>query len=524
MSAGVGRVGAHRWVAMAVVCVVALAAYAPSFSVPFQFDDYARIVENERLRRGELAAGVAALGNSRLLPSATVALNYAVGEDDTCGYHIVNFLIHLLAAVAVFQLALALCRTPRLRDTWLGGQSTALATGAALLFACHPIQTQGVTYIIQRTASMATMFYVWSVVAYVNARNRSVFPSGLSSRPLYVACALLAVCAILSKENAVSLPLALMLTEWVFYGRRVRLRTVGLFALGALLLLAIPVAWKVLSWRPVGQLAATESRFDFAMQAVLAQGAAPFQKIGPIDYFLTQLTVLPRYLALVVLPWGLNVDHDIPLEHGMSPAVAGGFALLVALLVLGVYAARRWPLVGFGILWFFVALSVESSFLPITDVMMEHRVYLAMPGIALALASPFAWAFHRRPRAAAIVGVPVVALLAVLTFARNQVWQTPLSLWSDAASKSPNKARVHVNVGVAYHGLDRLDDAIRHYCRALEIDPNIALAEENLQIALDQQGRFEEIMGRLIAEAPSVKGVPEGAVLIELNTASVVCP
>jgi tetratricopeptide (TPR) repeat protein len=143
--------------------------------------------------------------------------------------------------------------------------------------------------------------------------------------------------------------------------------------------------------------------------------------------------------------------------------------------------------VGFGILWFFVALSVESSLFPIRDVMNEHRMYLAMPGVSLVAASLFTAAVRRRPAVSFALGGAVAALLCALTFARNEVWQTQLSLWMDALQKSPDKARVHVNVGTALQLEGRLDEAIPYYCRALEIDPKSARAHYHLEVVLEQK-------------------------------------
>ena len=496
-------------------------AYLPSFHVPFQFDDYARIVDNVKLREGTgVLQGLAWLGSSRILPALSLALNYAIGQDDTFGYHVGNLLVHLLASLGVFELALALCRTPRLRDSPLAERPLPLAAAAAWLFACHPVQTQAVTYIIQRFAAMATLFYLWAVVLYVQARNRGLQEEGGGSRIRYAGALLLALFAVLSKENTVSLPAAVLLTEWIFFDRRLRWRALAPYAVAGILVVAIPLGWKIVTWRPIGA-AARSSWLAAAKQSILAQGVNPSQVASPPAYWLTQLTVLPRYLGLVFWPSDLNVDHDIPIATGASWEVAGGLTLLAVLLAFGFWCARRWPLIGFGILWFFIAMSVETLF-PLSDVMMEHRMYLAMPGASMVFASLFARAFVRRPLLSVSAATPLIVLLVVLTFDRNQVWRTPLSLWSDAARKSPNKARVHVNLGVAYHGLHRLDDAIREYCQALKIDPGIELARDNLEIALEDEGRLDEAMGKVVASGQKAGG-PPGSVILELDVERV-CP
>lgn len=516
---------ARAALAFALVAVLALAAYVPSFSVPFQFDDYVRIFDNEHLKEGLSFEAIGWLGSARIVPATTVVLNFLVNGENTFGYHVVNFAVHLLATLAVFQLALAVCATPRLRATALAQHRLMLATAAAFIFACHPLQTQAVTYIIQRFASMAALFYVWCVVFYLRGRIRSA--AGRPALWMYLAAMLMAVGAILSKENAASLPLAILLSEWVFYDGLRSPRAVARVALLAALFVVIPLAWKVATVRPPRGVTQPTTRMERVIRdlgRVLAQPKEYATGVSPVDYFLTQCTVLPRYLGLLALPINLNVDHDVVVASGLSPAVVLGLVGLLALTAFGFAAARRGSLVGYGILWFFIAMSVESSLLPISDVMVEHRMYLAMPGLALALASLFTQMYRARPAPAAVGGAIIAATLLGLTFARNQVWLTPLSLWSDAALKSPRKARVHVNVGVAEHMLEHLDEAIDAYCRALALDPDLTTAQENLEIALEQQGRLDAIINELVQKGQPVAEGPEGAMMVDFDIAGAVCP
>lgn len=503
----------------AAVAVLAIVAYLPSFSVPFQFDDWARIGSNPALDRGDWWHAIGWLGGARILPAITLALNYVLNRDHTFAYHLVNLAVHLIASLGVYWLALLASRTPRLEASAAGRQPAAFAGAAALLFACHPLQTQAVTYIVQRVAAMAAMFYIWSVTAYVAARLRDDVGDRRGARRRYAACAALALAAVLSKENAVTLPVMLALTEIAFFGRR-RLGALLRYALLAAPLPLLPIAWKLLARR--GRMSgASWSAWLAAAWRSPSLSPAP---LGPLDYFLTQLTVLPRYLALLLLPLGLNVDHDVPTATSpLAPPVLGGLMLLVALAALGIWALRSRPLAGYGILWFFIAESVESTFLPIDDVMMEHRMYLAMPGFALLFAAAYCAARERWRAPARVAAAAVAAALVVLTYTRNQVWRTPLSLWSDAARKSPGKARVQVNLGVAYHVENRLDEAIRHYCAALRVDPEIGLARDNIEIALEQQGRLDEVIPQVVPKRLAAPHAPPGAVVLDVDVSQVVC-
>jgi hypothetical protein len=197
--------------------------------------------------------------------------------------------------------------------------------------------------------------------------------------------------------------------------------------------------------------------------------------------------VVPRYLRITVAPYGLNVDHDAPVVRAITTPVLAGAALLLMLALLGLFASSRWPLLSYGILWMFVALSVESSVLPIRDPMVEHRMYLAMPGAAFIAALVFAWLRSHVPVLASIGGIAVVGALAVTTFKRNQVWQTPLALWGDAVEQAPNKARPHANLATALYRAGRVDQAIAHYCWALRLDPTDNQTRSNLNALSEAQ-------------------------------------
>ena len=471
----------------ALVCAVTLLAYARSFSSSFQLDDNSQIIANPVMARPSVQ-GILEFGGARVVPFVTLVLNYRLGGEEPFGYHVVNFAIHLLATLAVFRLALALCRTPRLRDTWLAAQSLAFATAAAFVFACHPIQIQAVTYVVQRMSAMAAMFYVGSVVLYVRARNAQLGLGPGRVAWAYVGSALLALGAFFSKENAASLPLAILLTELAFYpsadgGRLLRL------APFAALVLVIPLTWWMFGIRPGYRFDpdAPVGQHIKDLLDLLIFRASPGSHVTSLEYALTQAVVIPRYLRMVVLPWGFNVDHDVPTARALAGPVFGGLAVLAGLLGCALWAWRRSIIIAFAILWLFVGLSVESSVLPIRDAMVEHRIYLAMPGVALIAGWVFAWTFQRRRATALIFGAACVLLLASLTFARNEVWRTPLALWTDALAKSPNKARVQVNIGTALHDQHRLDEAIAHYCQALALDPDHRQARHNLDVALAQQ-------------------------------------
>jgi protein O-mannosyl-transferase len=202
------------------------------------------------------------------------------------------------------------------------------------------------------------------------------------------------------------------------------------------------------------------------------------------DYLLTQSTVIVRYLQLMVFPSGQNVDYDYPVYHSFfHPEVILSCLLIVSMSGAGLYflfrRGKQVPsakLTAFGILWFFIALSVESSVIPILDVIFEHRVYLPSVGFFVAVAVSltamkeklevrYPWIRKAAPVAAGLI----ITLLAGAAYARNMVWQDELTFWSDVVEKSPNKPRGYLNLGLAYQNRQDLEKALAYYNKALSI-------------------------------------------------------
>jgi protein O-mannosyl-transferase len=491
-----------RWQRYSLFGAVALAgalAYARTLSAPFEFDDFDQILHNPAVQH-PTAQGLVLWGRTRLIPYVTLALNWQVGGDDPLGYHLVNIAIHLLTTFLVFRLALALCLTPRVRDMPVAANALPFATAAAVLFACHPIQIQAVTYIVQRVTSLAALFYIATIFLYVTARNRQQGDAGSGTRA-YAASLLCAMGALLCKENAATLPLAILMVEWLLEPPGSPRRSVRQWVPFFVPVVVAPLIWLIF-WRAPNRLIMVTGA-DATWLEKLLRAAAPSGPVSPLAYFLTQCTVIPRYLALVVLPWGFNVDHDVPMVSGLSMATAGGFLLLAVLLACGIVARRRWPLISFGILWFFLTLAVESSFLPLGDAMMEHRMYLPMAGIAIAFGSVFARAYESRR-----------ALSIAVTLLRNEVWRSQLDLWTDALAKSPHKARVHANLGAFLFDSGKIDESIPYFCAALDLDPQHPTARGNLQLAVEAQ-----IDRRLEAEDEDVEVIvdQDGRLVVDLD-------
>jgi tetratricopeptide (TPR) repeat protein len=247
--------------------------------------------------------------------------------------------------------------------------------------------------------------------------------------------------------------------------------------------------------------------------------AADVSKISRIDYLLTQFTVVVTYLRLLVLPINQNLDHDVPVYHNfLSPPVFLSFLFLSSLFAVAAILFYRstvrikhvnsgldqspstpphYRLISFGILWFFITLSVESSILPLGELIAEYRLYLPSIGVFIAFTSflhLFLGRFSTDPKRVQTIFIPVLALtVAVLSFtahARNHVWKDEITLWEDAARKSPAKLRPRQNLGTYNQIAGRLEEAKRDLLVALEIDPGNFEIHNNLGIVYRKLGDY----------------------------------
>ncbi len=425
--------------ALFIIAAAALAAYANSFHTPFVFDDNHTVVENIGIRNlGDLRAVFTSDYAGRPLLFLTFALNYTAGALNPFGYHLVNFILHIATSFIVFLLLENILARETIVD-----RRWALAGG--LLFALHPMNVEAVTYISSRSDGLATFFYYSAFGLAIAAGFR------LNGKSL-VALALFAA-GLLTKETAVTLPA--LLTVFVLQFETEKRRE-------ALPLLAS--FWMMLPLFFLYRM--------FALGVALEEHAEP--AATPHDYLLTQLTVVPlRYLPRLFVPINQSVDADIGMKTTLfDPSVMLGGALAAAALVFAFVQFRKQRAYSFATLWFLGTLSVTSSFYPILDTYAERRLYIAIPAFALAAAFSLARLTDIRP--AAHKGVTaamaaVLALFAIMTFQRNAVFSSAISLYEDAVSKGSEKSRVYVGLAEAYMAagmMDKAEDTIRFAIKA----------------------------------------------------------
>jgi tetratricopeptide (TPR) repeat protein len=467
-----------------IVLILALGclAYANSISVPLQLDD------NQTLGNAwkNVASGwsFTAPGASRWLADVTFALNRTLHGFHPGGYHLLNLAIHLGAALLVyglFSIILKQCAAHPSDSIEVPYLATFVPITTALLFVNHPIQTEAVTYIVQRYSSLATFFYLLALWLFFRARQamtRSVLHVA-SVSAWWFGFTLAALCAMKCKQISMTLPLLTVLCEALFF-RGVLLRKTAFVLLLTALFAVVPL-------QEISSRAALPNQ---SLSQQLQVASSETDQISRTSYFLTQQRVEATYLRLLLLPIKQNLDYDYRLSTSLNePPVVAALLLHLSLLALAFAllirsgkpsaqplheTATAMRLLGFGIIWFYLTLAVESSFIPIRDVIYEHRLYLPSIGFFLAIASASGWLATRRPPLRTVTACVLAAILITLTTAtivRNRVWQSELGMWQDVIQKSPDKARSHFFAATFFVKQRLLDQAVENFVRAIELEP-----------------------------------------------------
>ncbi len=402
-------------------------------------------------------------------------LEYRLWGNRAAGYHLTNLLIHSLVSMLAF-LTLA---------KW--SKNIRLGALAGLIFALHPAHTQSVSWIAGRTDLFCGLFSLGVFYLYLHGRDQGG-PAAWKIIPL---AALSFTLALLAKELAVVLPALLILSEWFRPGPGKFTERRWLFSFYAMLA-AVLAIYFLLRVRVVGLA------LGYAGQSAhnwYPAGGADFSPLATI------LKIQGYYLQTLLLPIHLCFESRLtPSASFFDPQIgtgvlAGGFIL--ALVVVG---WRRWPEIGFGILWYLIALFPVSNLIPIFELTMEHFLYLPSLGYALALAGALirleaglkaegaGW-----PRKIFLTCViMLLALLAILTVNRNRVWKNDKTVFHDAVSKSLTRMRSNHNLGSAQLAESNPGAAMRSFQRALIGDPGDWADRYNLGKIYFQAGKDAE--------------------------------
>lgn len=463
------------------VCLLALlvvSCYSNTLDSPPVLDDFhtfvmAKMVHIHHFTIAHLfALSKTSFGWARWIPMVTFALDFLWGKGEIAYFHVTNIAIHLLCLLAVVFLVSQLVRASRweeMEGRFVSVQFFALAVAG--LWALNPVQTNAVTYLVQRMASLETLFYTLAVALYVLGRrmHRNSSPLPRQVFLCYAGCALSAVAAFLSKENSAMLPVMLLVTEWWFFTpdlpqkiwnhvkcsrRLVQLFYILLVLLGGLLFVHV---------------------FDVVIQGYQSRYFTLQERL------LTESRIVVWYLSLLVLPlpFRLSLEHDVYLSTSLlsPPTTLLAIIFWLGVVFLIIRFRKRYPLMTYGAIWFFLNLLIESTVVPL-ELVFGHRLYCPSIGFFLffvvAVLRIVRYCFAKLPPGElsklcwSLVAI-ICSCLAVLTFERNMAWQTPITINADNAAKAPLNPRAHANLAVAYARAKKYRDAIREADLAMKL-------------------------------------------------------
>ncbi|MBN2419477.1 MAG: tetratricopeptide repeat protein [Deltaproteobacteria bacterium] len=492
----------YHLIAAFAIFFIGIVIYFNTFSAPFVFDDAITITENRHVRLTHLDiksifnVGLKSLASKRPVANISFALNYYFGQYNVTGYHAVNIIIHLLNGILVYFLALNIFRrflpspaspatlnSSLLTDNSSNSSLLILISSlfSALIFTAHPIQTQSVTYIVQRMNSMAAMFYLLSLTLYIKGRMSLTNTKKLI---LFGACLVSWIMALGTKQTAVTLPFIIFLYEWYFirdldyawFRRQIP------YLFGIMIFVFI-LGYIYFNGNPFERIMAGYKYRDFTLA----------------ERLLTQPRVVLFYISLLLLPLPgrLNLLHSFDISHSLTDPITTlpSIIIIAGIIGLGVYFARKDRLVSFCIMWFFINLFLESSFIQL-ELVFEHRLYLPMFGFALLVPYLLFRFMPQRPKAAILIQALLILCLSAGTYARNDTWKNRITIWTDVVSKNPDTHRGHNGLGLALLDKKRLEEAVEHFSRALEIKPHDSMTCNNLGNALLALGEVDSAINQ----------------------------
>ena len=457
-----------------VVVAAGLLAYHNSFTGAFVFDDLASIPQNPTIRhlwpiwqplspphRGWLTV------EGRPLINLSLAVNYALGGYNVWGYHALNLAVHIFAGLALLGIVRRTLLQPALRDRF-GAAANELALTVAVLWTVHPLQTESVTYIIQRAESIMGLFYLLTLYCFI--RGAESLRAG-GGRLWYGLCVGACLLGMASKEVMATAPVMVMLYDRAFLSKSFR----EAWRRRRPLYLFLASTWVLLGWLAI---------------LTVSNALANAQHIGLTwwQYLATQPGVILHYLRLSVWPSPLCMNNPWPIARTWRAILPS--ALVVSILLgATAWAWRSNPVWGFVGAWFFLILAPSSSILPAHDAMYEHRMYLSLAAVvSVVMMGSYAVAGRR----SLVVFAAVAIGLGFLTWRRNQDYRSEVALWMDTVAKYPNEPMDHYNFGIILQRAGKIEEALSQYERAVSLRHDYAEAHNNLGIVLAEAGKTND--------------------------------
>ncbi|HUI06133.1 MAG TPA: tetratricopeptide repeat protein [Verrucomicrobiae bacterium] len=504
-----------------VVVAAGLLAYHNSFTGSFFHDDFGSILDNPTIRHlWPISQCLSPPHRNRLLRplvNLSLAISYAVSGYNVWGYHALNLTIHILAGLALLGIVRRTLLTPTLVSGF-GAGADELALATAVLWTVHPLQTESVTYISQRAESLMGLFYLLTLYCFIRGVEPSLMSNGNQLRGKgswqrrtrlwyglsVAACAL----GMASKEVMVTAPVMVMLYDHAFVSASFREAWRRRWSL----YLALSATWVVLAF-------VQTAGHNLATALTNAQSI----HLTWWEYLATQPGVILEYLRLSVWPSPLYLIHPWPIANTWL-SILPATVVVVILLGATVWAWRSCPAWGFLGAWFFLILAPSSSFIPLLDLIYEHRMYLSLAAVVSVFVIGLYWVAARRS-----LGLFAVAAIALgfLTWRRNEDYQRnphstlgialqragkiqeAIANYQQALQVTPDDALTHYNLGTALAEAGQVPEAIAQYEQAVQIQPDFAYAHNNLGLALAKLGRTPEAIAQYEQALRYLPDVPE---------------
>ncbi len=455
--------------AILLVAIVGI-IYSNTLDCGWYLDDYQNITKNYGIHmtrididslKNALYAAPSKEGIDRPLSYFTFALNWYWGQDDVKGYHIVNIGIHILASIFLFLAIILLFQSPNIRESD-SNNIYFVALLSSVLWAIHPIQIQAVTYIVQRMTSMAALFYIVGLFCFLKARLTSSIKTRLYFSSLTGLAYLLGIA---SKNNAILLPVSLLIAEFVFFRdlsqRRTQKQALVTLGIGAILVAVVGIFIFI-----GGNVFAIFEGYD----------SRPFTIY---QRFLTQSRVLIFYLSQIFYPVAdrFSIAHDFTISTSILTPWTTLFSIIFILFLIGLSFCRikKNPFLSFAILFYFGNQVIESTIIPL-EMVFEHRNYLPTMFLFLPVSVCIKKALDyygssRKPMFYFLVFSICAILIGVgtSTYIRNLDWRSSKSLWEDAVKKAPELGRPLHNLAWGYFERNGLtDNAVELYLKAAD--------------------------------------------------------
>lgn len=432
-----------KLVPILLIAIAGLLAYCNSFTAPFLLDDFGSIVNNYAIRNPLDPLAIWKFYSNRFILYYTLSINFYFHDYGVVGYHVTNLLLHMFNGYLVYRIFYSILSLKHFEGKLPNRYKGIISTLSAIIFVVHPMQVNAVTYIVQRTASLAAAFYFLAILYYIKYRTEN-------KKRHFLLTILFIILAMFTKENTITIPFMLILIEFMFFLGDGKTSWKKRILLIGLLLLTVPV------------IPSTNLFLKGYSQSDPNVSFKASTSMDRFQYFYTELNVIILYIKLLFIPDKQNFDYsnDFPFSHTIMENYSYvSFAILLIIGLIALYNLRKNKLLSLGIFWFFMGLAVESSFISIKDVYFEHRLYFPVAGFIMCLVG-IIFTESRKRNQFYVIKKPLLFFVVLslflipfytgLTLKRNYVYGDAIRLWSDTAQKAPKSDRAHSVLATAY--------------------------------------------------------------------------